>query len=274
MANKALVVGISKYLAPTTELTAPALEADAWAALLPAFGILDVKIIKPDSAATLPNVRGRLLDLLLDAKPREQRVFVFCGHGTVVPIGGNMGDEALQLFHSKVGKAEAEAAALTDSMLSAIVKAAKPSPEALITIVLDCCFSGGFDVKPLEDELESSDSSEREGETLFSPLMRAEEFDEFLIVHRFGSLWDRGVEFETLDPLAVAACERHKHAAEMTVPMGSPPHLKFSGNAIPILKATTNSTHEKLCDAVNHVVTGQYSVLLGNVPRRKHPFFS
>jgi hypothetical protein len=273
MPNKALVVGISKYLPPTPELTAPALEADAWAALLPDFGITDVKVL-PDSAATLPKVRDRLIDLLRGAKRREQRVFVFCGHGTIVPMGGKKGDEALQLFHPKGGKAEAKAAALTDSMLSAIVNEAEPSPEALITIVLDCCFSGGFDVKPPQDELESIGSSEREAATLFSPLMSAQEFDELLTVHRFGSLSDRKVESENIDPLVVSACERHKRAAEMTVPEGAPPHLKFSGNAIPILTATSTSTHEKLCDAVNHIVTGQYSVLLGNAPRRKHRFFS
>ncbi|MEK6371420.1 MAG: caspase family protein [Acidobacteriota bacterium] len=272
MPDKALVVGISKYLPPTTKLDAPAAEADAWAALLPPCGISDVTV-RQDSSATLPEVRARLIDLFSNAKPREKRVFVYCGHGTVAPIGGRMGDEALQLFHNG-GKAAAAVAALTDSEMSAIIKAAKPSPEALLTIVLDCCFSGGFDVKPLEDRSESDDKSEPEGKTLYSPLLSADEFDELLIVHRFGSLWDRGVEFETINPLVVAACERHKKAAELPVPLGAPPHLAFSGNAIPALRAKVIPTHEKLCDAVNRVVVSQHSVLLGNMPRRPHLFFT
>jgi rhodanese-related sulfurtransferase len=271
MANKGLVVGISDYLMPTSALTAPAPDARAWRDLLPRCGIPDVTL-RTNAIATLSEVHDRLFDLFKDAQPREKRVFVYCGHGTVVRTASRVGDEALQLFHPEGGNPEA--AALTDTELSAIIKAAKPDPETLITIVLDCCFAGGFDIHPASF-LESVDElGEMRQETIFfAPLLSTEEFDTLLTVHRFGSLWDKGEEFQRIDPLVVAACHRDQRAGEM--PGGNPPHSEFSGRAIPKLMINPNLSHIELRDAVNREMTTQQSVLLGNTPRRPHhPFFS
>jgi hypothetical protein len=276
MPNKGLVVGISKYLRPTTELTAPALEADAWAALLPACDITDVMPPVKDSRATLTEVCARLADLFRGANPREKRVFVYSGHGTIVDTARGVGEEALQLFHPAGTIADAKAAVLTDSMMSEIIRTVtpKPSTEALITIVLECCFSGGFEVKPPASFLQVKTREEIEGMPLFSPLLTAAELSNLTIVHRFGSLWQRGQEFAALDPLVVAACERFKQAAELPVPFGAPPHLKFSAQAIPALQRNTLITHQNLCDTVNRAVVGQRAVLLGGAARHQKPFFT
>jgi hypothetical protein len=271
MANKGLVVGISDYLRPTSALTAPAPDARAWRALLPHCGIPDVTL-RTNAIATLSEVHDRLFDLFNGAQPTEKRVFVYCGHGTVMRTAPRVGDEALQLFHPEGGNPED--AALTDTELSAIIKAARPDPETPITIVLDCCFSGGLNIHPAPsiDRADALDTKV-EAPIFFAPLLSTEEFDNLLTVHRFGSLWDKGVEFQRIDPLVLAACHRDQRAGEM--PQSNPPHSEFSGRAIPKLTINPNLSHIELRDAVNREMTTQQSVLLGNTPRRPHhPFFS
>lgn len=272
MPNRGLVVGISKYLPPTPTLTAPDSEAHNWKDLLPLCGIPGANVIlRSNAAATLSEVHDRLFDLFHDAQPKEKCVFVYSGHGTVVKTGPGIGDEALQLFHPQ---GHPEAATLTDTELSAIIKSAQPSPEALLTLVLDSCFSGGFDVFPLEQRPPGGPEPKEapEGAILFAPLLSEVEFNKLLTVHRFGSLWDKGPELAKVDPLVIAACGRHQKATEM--PQSNPPHLEFSGRAIPKLRSNPNLSHIQLINAVNAEMSPQHAELHGNTPRRPHyPFF-
>jgi len=274
VSNKALVIGIDKYEPPTRALKAAVAEANNWRALLETYyGITDI-LPRMDAAATKAVVLHDLEDWLFKgATSGDQLVLVFSGHGTVVQIGGGMADEGLLMFHPKNGNRIA--ATLTDSELSAVVKKAKPPADAPITLILDCCFSGGFDPDTVAAEFEVGPADAViDAQPLFVSLIGDTEFSTLLTVHRFGSLWDRGTEFGNIDPLVVAACEEGKLAQQLPVVSGFPPHMLFSSRAIPALRQNPKRTHLLLAAAINPLSSDQRATLLGSVPRWKRPFLT
>ncbi|PYQ29995.1 MAG: hypothetical protein DMF56_09725 [Acidobacteria bacterium] len=274
MTKKALVVGIDKYEPPTRPLKAAVAEANNWADLLRTkYGFTDIRM-RPDSSATKAVILDDLENWLLSgAMTGDQLVFVFCGHGTVVPIGGRMADEALLMFHSPNGNRIA--AALTDSEVSAVVKRVKPPPDALITIILECCFAGGFDPDTVAADFDvGPPDADIDAQPLFEALIDDTELSTILTIHRFSSLWDKGIEVATVDLLVVAACEEGRFAQQLPVVSGFPPHLLFSSRAIPALRQNFKRTYLLLLKAINPLASDQRATLLGNVPRRPHPFLT
>ena len=275
MAKTAVVVGISKYKRPTPELDAPSVEANYWTNLLEGrYGFRVTPLVNADATPT--NVRGALSSMLRGAGSSDECVFVFIGHGTTASIGGGMGDEAVLLFFPE-GDAPSTGA-FTDSDLSAIVKDANPSPDAKITSILDCCHAGGFDRDLFVAEFEGGNRrafERNDKKLLFFPLLTFVEYESLLTVHRFGSLWNKGTEFATIDPLVVAACGRAQLAAELPSVLGQEPRTVFGSRAIPALDIPPPPpSHQALVDSINSQPSDQTAMLLGNMPRRPHEFFT
>lgn len=272
MSKKALVYGITRYEPPSPVIEAAVPEAENWAGLLrDRYGFQPSEItLRRDSAVTLNTVLADIEALLTGANDNDQRVVVYAGHGTIAPIGSRMGDEALLLFHPH--GADPATAAFTDSKLSALVKKTKPSPDARITFILDCCFAGGFDPAPLEALF--VDGKVEVATPLFSEILGNDEIAELTTVHRFASLWDKGLEAAAVDPLVVAACERNRLASQLPLVSSAPPHLRFSGRAIPALRNNPTQTHQQLVNSINPLSSDQRATLLGNVPRRGNKFLN
>jgi hypothetical protein len=274
MSQKALVVGITNYEPPTPILEAAVAEANNWAALLRTeYGFSNVTV-RNEPTATRAAVLNDLDTLLRGAASGDRLVFVFCGHGTIVQTGSSVADEGLVMYHPRDG--DPKAATLTDTDLSAVVKRAKPPADAYITIILDCCFAGGFDpvLFAAHFDLDAGADASVSAKPLFVSLLEPTEFLRLNTIHRFGSLWDQGFEFAAIEPLVVAACERGKVAAQLPIVANVAPHLLFSSRAIPALDSKPSQTHQQLVDSINPLSSDQRATLLGSLPRRSHPFLS
>jgi hypothetical protein len=277
--KKALVVGISHYNPPSAVLDATLPEAENWKKLLKTtYGFLDDDItFRPDVEATLDVVRQDLANLLDGAGQGDQLVFVYCGHGTVVPTGNTVGDEALVLFHP--AQADPNASALTDTALSQIVKD-HPATGAIFTIILECCFAGGF--KPtFTDKLAASLLQMfglRPAKSLALPVDEIFEIESLETIHRFGGLWNRPEGAISVLPLVVAACKQGKLAAELPSSSSTAPHMLFSSRAIPELEKNSGESHEMFIQNVNAWEKGQLDPQIANLngdrSRDQHPFLT
>lgn len=279
MAKRALCVGITDYLRPTSVLEAAAPEAQNWADLLHStFGFSITPLF--NNNATHTNVRSALETLLSNAAAGDQLVFVYSGHGDRVPTPSDPSqqDEALILFHPL--DADPAATALTDSELSDMLRQ-HPLDGVLFTLVLECCFAGGFEPSAIKKFLHKVLAKLGfQPAKVLSPARAAGSNDDARReVHQFGLLWDQAVQARR--PLVVAACASGRLAAQLPIIPLQQPHMLFSGKAVPKLMLNPKFTHEGLLQAINPLdhpsnalVEPQFAVLAGDSTRNGHKFFT
>lgn len=128
MARRALIVAIDAYPYPNT-LPSCINDAKAVAALLAGMGYTGKQIL--DAAATRANVLAGLDWLLAGAQPDDDLVFYYSGHGYNPTIDGSM----------------QQCLVLIDGMLldNDFTPRTALVPPGTLTVLLDACFSGGFD---------------------------------------------------------------------------------------------------------------------------------
>ena len=220
--QKALFVGVNKYNGYASPLDAPEAEVDNWRQLLEdVYGFYDITTLKGPQA-TRGAVETELYRLLKGAEADDQLVFLFAGHGRVVPAHDDddryRSEEALILWPED-GDKNLDRAELTDSDLVRIFSEARPSKNTDITLIADCCWSGNLDV-PIPD-----------AKPLFVPAKIKFRRD-MSTVREFGSLY-RMPEFVAERPIVVAACGRLETALE--VEQDGERRLLFSWGAIKYL---------------------------------------
>jgi hypothetical protein len=267
MAKRALIIGISEYNPPIGDLEAAVPEAERWEALLKnRFGFSTT--LRRNSEATLATVKDDLEILLKGTATGDQAVFVFCGHGDLISAGNRVGDEALILHHPT------QSDPLTDIEFANVVKPHLTG--VTFTVVLECCFSGGFEPSQFLKALRATAAFFGfEGARILSPDrprgLPQESFDD---VRPFGLLVTLPADVKR--PLIVAACGPSEKAAQMPRVPFKPRHMRFSGNAIPLLDNTPDISHEQLRDKLNPVDTDpiQNIILKGDVSRAPHKFFT
>jgi hypothetical protein len=272
--KKALVVGISEYNNPNTALEAAVPEAKRWADLLVGTFGFDAKDItcRFNGAATLDVVSQDLADLLQGGAQGDELVFVYCGHGDVIPNGGTIGDEALILFHPP--GAAASTSALTDTVLSDIVNN-HPAPGAFFTIVLDSCFAGGFEPTLLKKLI--GHVLAFFGYQMAKPLSKRGPADSFEQVRHFGLVWNVPLEITTARPIVVAACKQGKDAIQLPFSLNVPPRMLFSSKAIPELEKNPGESYVAFIANIKPLEAGptpQTPVLVGDTTRENNPFFT
>lgn len=130
--KKALCVGINDYAGFVNDLKGCVNDANDWGNILENAGFAVDKVL--DAQAAKSTVLSKFDNLITSAKPGDEIVFTYSGHGTSVAdrsgdeIDGY--DEALVLHDGIV----------LDDELRAILQ--KADPNAHITVISDSCFSG------------------------------------------------------------------------------------------------------------------------------------
>jgi len=223
MSRKAVVVGVGDYQGYATPLTAPPREVDEWVRLLAQYHFYDVLPLK-DAQATRPAVEEALRKMVKEVEPDSQLVFVFVGHGKVVPAhdsGYEPFEEALMLYPD--GDATLKSAELTDSDIAEIFEAVPSDAET--TIIVDACFAGYFDAYPPAG-----------AKALFIRNTEIEGGMSLANVRAFGSVGTREYrEAAPAGPVVVAACKRDQVAYEIPTGNGTA-RMLFTSRAVPHLE--------------------------------------
>ncbi|MBL8383437.1 MAG: caspase family protein, partial [Burkholderiales bacterium] len=143
-ARRALLVGIAEYADPANRLDGPVNDVFRVSASLQELGFPadGIRVVLNDRA-TAAGIRERLAWLLGDARPGDQLVFYFAGHGAQVPGYGRDAevdrvDECLvpHDFDWSAGRA------ITDDEFAGLYS--QLPYETGFTAILDCCHSGGM----------------------------------------------------------------------------------------------------------------------------------
>ncbi|HEY4642050.1 MAG TPA: caspase family protein [Thermoanaerobaculia bacterium] len=153
MKRKAVIVGISDYADSAPELPAAETEAEEWKNLLMqqyGFQAQNIRMVNSPRATKLA-IMERLEWLLTDVEDGDQLFFSFHGHGSRV-IRRNLNgmvhdeqDEGLVAYPERGDDVEKQS--LYDDDLARLVLLSKLPTYANLTFVLDCCHSGGINLR-------------------------------------------------------------------------------------------------------------------------------
>lgn len=269
MAQRAVVIGITDY--PTSTLQAAAGEAKRWADLLTnpktySFPSADVHVLK-NAQATKSAVVRELAWLFGGAALGDQLVFAFMGHGTVVDVprrgGGTTREQGLLLFPLPGADSQAalEQAALTGSDFGSAMLSAGIGSGVLVTGILDCCFSKGFNVPPAGSTVQ------------YLALLSDEELARDKHIQRFGFLEDLRLDADVSDPILVVACQKDEYAIQPP-PTAGVYRLLFSQYAQDDLWTAPKESYSTLISDVRKSTTafGQKPDLGGDTSRAGSAF--
>ena len=154
--KKALIVGISDYGSRLPRLDSPEREIQEWRDLLMdeyGFGCSDIRLLANERARK-DEILYRLDWLFKDAGEDDQLVFMYGGHGVRIQrrdrdsgeILDNM-DEALIAYPSSPNDDLEQMAIFDDDLFKLYVDTG--AYQAKVTMILDCCFGGGFNSQDL-----------------------------------------------------------------------------------------------------------------------------
>jgi hypothetical protein len=151
MKKKALIVGISDYAPLQPSLKSSAVEIAQWRDLLVErfeFADADIRLVA-ERRATKTAIIDRLMWLLGDARPGDQLVFIFCGHGVRARRRDSAGDlldlQDEGLVPHPGGAVDPLDVAIFDDDLMAVYCSMAVPAGARPTFIFDCCYSGGID---------------------------------------------------------------------------------------------------------------------------------
>src|ERR1043165_10249251 len=115
MARKAVLVGVGNYRGYATRLDAPALEVQNWRDLLGGYDFDSIDTLV-DAQASRNAVRQAFMELVRNTQRNDQLLFLFAGHGRIVPAHTRDDDfeEALIVYPDKDDK-DLKNAEITDS---------------------------------------------------------------------------------------------------------------------------------------------------------------
>jgi hypothetical protein len=211
--KRALLVGIDDYSLSGSDLSNCVEDVTVWCTLL--IGRYDfrkdnIRLLVNDRA-TKENVLKNLNWLVADAGEGDTLVFFYSGHGATFRERDELGypdeakDEALKLYGLGTSSL------LIDDELSRIVS--HLSPAANLSIICDCCFSGG-----MSDGLKSGMESEEVLKAKYHPM----ETDPDKPTRRFGLCLSKkdgqtaldNQDFSPAKSLLIAACREDEFASQ------------------------------------------------------------
>jgi hypothetical protein len=151
MARRMLLAGVGDYQGFTSGLVAPVQEIARWEKLLskPPYGLTSVILPKSasrpvplptpliDATATRRNILDGLDELLKNAEPGDQLLFLLLCRGSIYP------DEQAFIVYPE-GNRDLRKAAVTFTDLLDVLKERKPPAEVDITFVFGSCFAAGI----------------------------------------------------------------------------------------------------------------------------------
>ncbi len=220
MEKKALIVGVGNYRGYAADLEAAVPEARRWEKLLrEKYGYATELLTDKD--ATVKDIRREVERLLKGAEDNYQLMLVLSGHGTVTAVKTSTGytlEEAFCAFPHP-GSTPRDSV-ITDSDLAAMFRDAHLPEDADTTLILETCFSGGFDIDLPPGAKRLFIQSTIDGAL------------DLTNVRAFGSL-GRG-EAAIGGPLIVAACGRKEQAVQLEI--DGEPRALFSSRALDWLR--------------------------------------
>ncbi|OAF07408.1 hypothetical protein AYJ54_17755 [Bradyrhizobium centrolobii] len=133
--RRALVAGINDYQSSANNLPSCINDVNAFVEVLQEDYAFDEIVRLVDSEATLAHVSATLRQLIAGATPDDRLVFFFSGHGS-----NELRDGVIK-----------ECVVLYDGFLfdDAISQMTQALPPGTLTLVMDCCFSGGLDKRSM-----------------------------------------------------------------------------------------------------------------------------
>lgn len=267
MKKRALIVGISNYGGRVVGLDSPDREILEWRDLLvDTYGFPShcVRLLANERARK-KELKKRLKWLLLDAKPGDQLVFIYCGHGIRLPernpdtgeLIDHM-DEALLCF--PLPDEDLASVAFYDDDLFKLLGDQVLPRDAKVTFILDCCFGGGFNLrdiprrpKPLTVDLPHD---------LEHRLCHRKEQPDLHYT-------------DTAVPVLVSAAGELNLAVEIEI--DGVKRSNFSYHAIEALRKEPDLSYFELLGTIREPIEAvypQYPAVKGNARRRNHPFLT
>jgi hypothetical protein len=236
MARKAVLVGVGNYRGYATRLDAPALEVQNWRDLLGGYDFDSIDTLV-DAQASRNAVRKAFMELVRNTQRNDQLLFLFAGHGRIVPAHTRDDDfeEALIVYPDKDDK-DLKNAEITDSDISEIIADADLAEDVDLTFILETCFSALFQI-----ELPPK------SKPLFVPSVM-KNLPSIDRIREFGSLGGADKRLLDQSPLIVAACGRTETAIELEI-QGVPRGL-FSFRAIDYLEKDVK--HQATAESLVH----------------------
>jgi hypothetical protein len=156
MTKKALIVGISNYGGRVVGLESPDREIQEWRDLLVetyGFPYQNVRLLANERALKT-EIERRLHWLFDGAQARDQLVFVYCGHGVRLPERNEDSGELIDhldeaLLTYPLPADDLAKVAYYDKDFFALLGSKGLPAGADVTLILDCCFGGGFNLSDL-----------------------------------------------------------------------------------------------------------------------------
>ncbi|ASP89638.1 hypothetical protein CDO26_36635 (plasmid) [Sinorhizobium meliloti] len=133
--RRAVLAGINDYHGAANDLPSSVNDVNAFEEVLKNQYGFDEIVRLVDSEATIANVTAALRELFADVSPDDRLVFFFSGHGTTALRGHDI-EECIVLYDGY----------LFDD---AFVQMTQNLPPGILTLVADCCFSGGLEKRML-----------------------------------------------------------------------------------------------------------------------------
>ncbi|MGY4346625.1 hypothetical protein ACVWXM_003092 [Bradyrhizobium sp. GM7.3] len=133
--RRAVLVGINDYHGAANNLPSSVNDVNAFEEVLKKqYGFANI-VRLVDSEATVGNVTAALRELFADVSPDDRLVFFFSGHGTTA-LRGLVIEECIVLYDGYLF--DVTFAQMTQNL-----------PPGILTLVADCCFSGGLEKRML-----------------------------------------------------------------------------------------------------------------------------
>jgi hypothetical protein len=147
MKKKALLVAVGDYRGFAPALNAPVHELGEWRTLLQARGFSVTPLA--DSGASRTKVLDAFRTLITGAQPDDELVFGFFGHGSTVAVPqgatGSFTFEQALMVYPVANDVRLKSSAITAGDMSRIVMQTAVPEGTDLTLIIDSCFSGGFD---------------------------------------------------------------------------------------------------------------------------------
>ncbi|HVG25346.1 MAG TPA: caspase family protein [Thermoanaerobaculia bacterium] len=265
MTRKALLVGVDDYGSYAERLSAPVYEIGQFETLLKARPYkFNSVLLLPNEQATRERVLDELRRLLEGARPDDQLLFYFAGHGSISTPGS--GSEAEQSII--VSGSDLQSASIRESEVRRVFEKARPPLGTDITFILDCCHSAGYADLMLRNTTGSVNAA-NSAVPLFAP-PATDTIRNFRSIRRFGEFAE-GTSVKYEKPVVLAAAGEHEVAYQIT--KDGRPRMLFTMRLLEWL-AETRDTFIGIRDNINplHREFRQVAQLGGNRARWTEKF--
>jgi hypothetical protein len=250
--KKAVLCFVGDYQGYAEKLDAPVYEWERWLNLLShaPYSFDSIVSLVDDGAregtlkANRTNVVKAIEDLLTDAKPDDQLVFIYGGHGGVTGTG-TRGLAAQALIVYPDGDRNLTKAAIPGTQIAGILDTKRPPIGTDVTFVLDCCYAA----RNYPKEFGGDGRGDSEGGTVLAAPFALDLREEWAEPVPFVRFAERETDYEKA--VVLAACGPYERAHEGDY--GGKERLLFTARLLERLSLRSDDFMTVLIDVVNGI---------------------